>query len=158
MKRLATIFLVIFALSTAAQAERFRHLNRGQPARSKAATLKCTTVTDINTLNDILYKSSNLHGGRCGTWLDQDHRLGGSRTLRVAGTNKTIFGCFGLYACDRPYGCRYYQRMCGTCLSKSQIAAKARANGGTTTAYVGNGNGRCYSFNANTDRYGRVRK
>jgi hypothetical protein len=122
--------------------------------------ISCTTVTDINSLPDILYKNENVHGGRGRSWLDQGHHLGGVRKLVVAGLNGVVFGCFGLYRCDNPYGCRYYQAMCGDPLDNSAFIAKAKLNGaGSPYAYVSNGkSGACYRFKADATRYGSVRK
>ena len=124
----------------------------GQPG-----TISCSSVTDIGGLSNILYKSSNLHGGRGRSFLDQDHRFGGVRKLLVAGSNGKVIGCFGLYACDQPFGCRYYQAMCGDATSNSVFAANAAQNGGTRVL-VGTGTGMCFSFPANVSRYGSVRK
>jgi len=120
--------------------------------------LKCNSISPVASQSNILYKDSNLHGGRGRTFLDQDHRFGGVRRLNVAGTNQKIISCFGLYACDQPYGCRYYQAMCGDGLAKSQLVAKARQNGGSSTVLVGDGSGRCFSFDSGASRVGSVRK
>lgn len=155
MKRLATIFLVIFALATVAQAERFTRTAKG--VRSRANKVTCTQVVQVSSQRNILYKSSNLHGGRGRTFLDQDHQCGGARRLTVAGTNKTPFACFGLYACDHPYGCRYYQALCGDGLSNTQFSSRARQNGGSSVAYVACGR-KCFAFDSKLSRVGSVRK
>lgn len=152
--------LLTLAVCTPAHAERFAHVARKANQKpAKANTLTCKKIVDVGTLRNLLYKNSNLHGGRGRSFLDQDHQLGGVRTLKVAGTNGKIFSCFGLWACDHPYGCRYYQAMCGDSLSNASFAAKARQNGGSNFALVGNGNGKtCFKINAASARYGSVRK
>lgn len=147
------LVLVLGLLVSSAEAERAKR------RVSAAATLRCSSITDVSGLRDVLYKNANLHGGRGRTFLDQSHRLGGVRTLKVAGTNNKIFGCFGIFACDRPYGCRYYQALCGDGLSNSQFAAKARQNGGSKYALVGDGGkrGKCFKIDASASRYGSVR-
>ena len=139
-------------LADSAHAVRFQH------KASKGTKLTCTKIISISTLSNVLYKDANLHGGRGRSLLDQGHRFGGARRLSVAGSNKTIIGCFGLYACDQPYGCRYYQATCGDSASNSQFIAKAKANGGNTTVLVGTGSGTCLSFNATASRQGSVKK
>lgn len=164
-KTLSFCFLlaaVIAISSQHANAERFAHLTRKANAKAfakaAAGTLTCTSIKDLSKQRNVLYKNSNLHGGRGRTFLDQDRQLKGVRRLKVSGTDGTVFSCFGLYACDRPFGCRYYQATCGDKLSNAKFAAKARLYGGTTTVYVGKGNGVCYSFNATKSRVGSVRK
>ena len=118
--------------------------------------VSCRTTLDAARLGNVLFKNENVHGGRGRTFLDQGHRFGGTRRLTVAGTNGTPYACFGLWACDHPYGCRYYQRLCGDGLSNSGFAAGARKNGGSTTALVTNGSGLCIKINAAASRYGSV--
>ena len=122
-----------------------------------SGTLSCSSVTDVSGLGNVLYKNANKHGGRGRSFLDQDHRFGRTRRLLVAGSNGNVIGCFGLWACDRPYGCRYYQAMCGDSTSNQTFAVNAARNGGTRVL-VGRGTGRCFSFPANVSRYGSVRK
>ena len=152
MRFVLLLFVSLFVISAPVSAERYQ-----RPVTSLAvAKLKCKTTLDAARLGNVLYKNQNIHGGRGRTFLDQGHRFYGARTLRVAGTNGTIFGCFGLFRCDSPYGCRYYQAMCHDGLSNSAFAATARRNGGTTMALVSNGGGLCIKINAASARYGSV--
>lgn len=155
MKYVLSIIAALVVINTA-QADRYGHIRRR--AAQTGGTLTCTSITDVATLNNVLYKNENKHGGRGRTFLDQDRRFGGTRTLRVAGTNGKIFGCFGLWACDRPFGCRYYQAMCHDSLSNRNFARAAKANGGTFDALVGTGRGKCFKIRADLSRYGSVRK
>lgn len=121
------------------------------------STITCSSVIDVGGLRNVLYKDQNVHGGRGRTFLDQDRRLHGARTLSIAGQNGKVIGCFGLYRCDWPFGCRYYQAMCHDMSSKTTFMKNAKKNGGITVL-VGTGSGTCYSFPANASRYGSVRK
>lgn len=155
MRYVAALVLAL-VMSGSAYAQRASLTTDGVSAQG--ATLTCTSVTDIKSIGNVLYKNENVHGGRGRTFLDQGRRLRGVRTLKVAGTNGTIYSCFGLYKCDSPFGCRYYQAMCKDSLSNSQFAARAKANGGTYYALVGAGNGPCFKILTNVSRYGSVRK
>lgn len=154
MRHLIALTLALLFCTTA-HAEQPAHLLR---QKKLATNLTCKTTIDVGPLRNVLYKNANLHGGRGRTFLDQDHQLKGARTLKVAGTNGKVFSCFGLYRCDNPYGCRYYQAMCGDRLTNRQFAAKARANGGGNEALVGTNSGKCFKINAASSRYGSVRK
>ncbi len=126
--------------------------------RAKPVTsISCTSVTDVAGLKNVLYKNENIHGGRGRTFLDQDHQLGGTRKLYVAGMNGAVFSCFGLYRCDRPYGCRYYQAMCGDRVSNRSFIKKARSNG-DHNILVGKKKGPCFKIDSTAYRYGSVRK
>ena len=124
---------------------------------AQAETLTCTSVTDVKNLRNVLYKNENVHGGRGRTFLDQDKQLGGTRTLKVAGLNGTVFSCFGLYRCDKPYGCRYYQAMCKDTLSNKQFISKAKELGGAYVLVGKPTGGKCFKVAAAAARYGDVR-
>ena len=140
------------------------------PAFAKTRRLKCRKIISLSKLPNLLYKNSNVHGGRGRTLIDSSGRLGRVGTLWVAkvqpgtlqadGTKSKptypVFSCFGLWACDEPYGCRYYQAMCGDGLSNSSFAAKAKTKAGKL-AIVGNGRSKtCYSFPADASRFGNI--
>lgn len=130
-----------------------------KPIPGAGSRISCSSVVDISSLPNVLYKNENLHGSRGRTWLDQGRRSGGVRRLVIAGLDGVVFGCFGLYACDSPYGCRYYQAMCSDPLSNSQfIGAATSHGGGSPYAYVSTGSGTCYKFKADTARYGNIIK
>jgi hypothetical protein len=123
------------------------------------STNACSSIVDISTLSNVLYKNENLHGSRGRTWLDQGHRMGGTRTLKVLGLDGVQFACFGLYACDQPFGCRYYQAQCRDSLSNSQfINAAKQHGGGRADALVSSGRGVCFKFKADAARYGNIIK
>ncbi len=158
MKYLLSL-LVVFCLTSAAQAERYAHLNRGVSKAKATATLSCRgSVADVKFMKNVLYKNENIHGGRGRTFLDQNRQMGSVRRLSIAGTNNKIFACFGLWTCDYPFGCRYYQAMCGDRLSNSAFIKAARSNGGSSMAIVGNGKGKCMKIDTAATRYGNVRK
>jgi len=145
MKHAVIALICLFAVCDAAQAQRTKG----------GRTLRCRKILQVRNQGNILYKNENVHGGRGRTFLDQDHQFGGTPRLMVAGLNKKVFSCFGLFACDQPYGCRYYQAMCGDRLSNAEFIKRARRNGGKKVL-VGDGRGKCFSFNASTAREGAV--
>jgi hypothetical protein len=146
----AVLLLLLITIVGVAQAER-----RTRKAPAKA--LSCSSVTDIGKLRNVLFKNANVHGQRGRTFLDQGHRFGGKRTLPVINAKGTQVGCFGLYRCDFPFGCRYYQAMCGDPSGNGAFARKVKAGGGNTAYIVGPGNV-CLSFPATAARYGSVKK
>jgi hypothetical protein len=148
--------VVALVIAGTAHAERFGHIQRR--AAGVGGNLSCSSITDISTLPNVLYKNENVHGGRGRTFLDQGHRFGGTRTLKVAGTNGKVYACFGLWACDQPFGCRYYQAMCHDSVSNRNFPKLAKANGGTYYALVGTGRGKCLKFRTDLTRYGNIRK
>jgi hypothetical protein len=124
----------------------------------QAETLNCTSITDVKNLRNILYKNENVHGGRGRTFLDQDHQLGGAGRLSVAGLDGTVFSCFGLYRCDQPYGCRYYQATCKDTISNKNFIKRANALGGNYVLVGKPKGGKCFKVSASATRYGAVRK
>jgi len=124
---------------------------------AQAETLTCSSIVDVKNLRNILYKNENVHGSRGRTFLDQDRQFGGTRRLKVAGLNGNVFSCFGLYRCDSPFGCRYYQATCSDTLSNANFISKANQNGGNYVL-VSKGKGKCFKVSASASRYGAVRK
>jgi len=155
MKKLCLIAISMALFSL--QAFALDHRGHFSEPASKKVSSSCSKTIDMGGVPNMLFKNSNVHGGRGRSLLDQGHSFGGTRTLRVLGANNKQIGCFGLWACDHPFGCRYYQAMCHDSLSNSAFLSAARKNGGTTV-YVTNGSGRCYSFPASSARYGHVFK
>ena len=125
---------------------------------AQAETLTCTSITDLKNVRNILYKNENVHGGRGRTFLDQDHQFGGTGRLSVAGLNGTVFSCFGLYRCDQPYGCRYYQATCRDTVSNSNFVRRANQLGGNYVLVGKPTGGKCFKVSATAARYGAVRK
>lgn len=156
MRYVAVIALTLIALCGSAQAERYGHLT--SKTYALGSKLTCSSVVDVASLRNVLYKNENVHGGRGRTFLDQGRRLKGVRTLKVAAMDGTIYSCFGLYRCDSPFGCRYYQAMCGDSVSNSQFSKKAKQLGNSYYALVGTGSGTCYKILTTTNRYGNVIK
>ncbi len=148
--------LAALAFVTPSYAQRFEH--SPEAVVQDVTEISCRNVVDVASLGNVLYKNENVHGGRGRTFLDQGHRFGGARTLYVAGTNRKVYACFGLWACDQPFGCRYYQAMCHDTVSNSDFSRLARRNGGTNYALVGTGRGTCYKILTTASRYGSVVK
>ena len=141
MKRFLVIVATLFVISSA-----------------QAETLTCTSITDVKNLRNVLYKNENLHGGRGRTFLDQSKQLGGARRLSVAGLDGTVFSCFGLFKCDQPYGCRYYQATCRDTLSNKNFITRANELGGNYVLVGPRKGGKCFKVSASAARYGAVRK
>ncbi len=128
-----------------------------QAAAKRNKTLKCRKIVPLKKQRSVLYKDNNIHGGRGRTFIDQDRQLGGPSRLYVAGLNKRIFSCFGLWSCAGGWGCRYYQATCGDRLSNKDFIRKAKRNSnGRPKALVGAGKGKCFLMTATASREGNV--
>ncbi len=75
---------------------------------------KCGVVVSISSLSGVLYKESNLHGGRGPTFLVQNSsEQTGKAKLLIKDMNCKVISSFGLYAKDYPYGERFYEGVPG---------------------------------------------
>ena len=128
-------------------------------ARQRArAKIDCSNVVSITKARGVLYKDSNLHGGRGLTALYQNPKEQ-TRTLRVELRTENgcrLIGTLGLFACDRPYGCRYYAAY-GTGLTKSALVAKSRKDGSKYVLLQGKGT-KWWRMPSNAVRAGHVNK
>lgn len=152
-KKLLLFVACILLLTSSAFAERFR------AARLKSkATATCTNVAALSTAHGVLYKDSNLHGGRGLTALYQNpNERTGTRKIEIRTVNAcSLIGTLGLYKCDSPYGCRYYAAY-GSSPTKSKLVAAARKDGSTNVLLQGKG-GKWWSLPANSSRGGQVNK
>lgn len=98
----------------------------------------CSRVVDISSLRNVLYKPSNVHGGRGMTMLFQNKaEKTGKRKIQMrnCACTKTV-GNFGLYADDYPYGERFYQQTGG---SGNQVSEIIRKLGGVCMLVEGRG-------------------
>jgi hypothetical protein len=78
-------------------------------------TCSSMPIVSIDSLRWVLYKPSNLHGGRGPTFLVQNPtERTGKRRIRILDINCRQIATFGLYRTDHPYGSRYYQKSGGS--------------------------------------------
>jgi len=120
-----------------------------------AKATNCSNVVSISSLKGVLYKPSNLHGGRGPTFLVQNpfERTNKQSVLIKDKSCKTI-SAFGLYATDFPYGARYYQRARG---GKGHSDKKLRSLSQNSFILVEGRNGKWIKINNPTRRQGSVR-
>src|SRR6185312_2375058 len=98
------------------------------PAEARQAS--CTHVVNISKARGVLYKDDNVHGGRGLTALYQNpsERTGTKRVQLRTVKGCQLIGTLGLFACDQPYGCRYYAAY-GSNPTKAEILKKTRKDG-----------------------------
>ena len=88
----------------------------------------CGRIVPITEAGQILYKPTNVHGGRGPTFLVQnyDEQTGRKRREIRRATDCKRIGYFGLWSIGWPYGERYYQRAPGgSRLSAKDLYTKA---------------------------------
>ena len=101
----------------------------------------CSQVVSIDSLDGILYKPDNLHGGRGPTLLVQNPvEWTGKRKLVIRDLNCKIISAFGLWQIDWPYGARYYERTGGGKHTATQLVKLAAESGSRAILVQGRGN------------------
>ena len=104
----------------------------------EAAGSACGAVVSIDALRWVLYKPSNLQGGRGPTFLVQNPgERTNKRRIAIKNVNCKLIGYFGLYRTDYPYGSRYYQKSGGSGLSAEQLTRLASKAGSTAILVEG---------------------
>lgn len=126
-----------------------------------AADTVCTgKVVPINEVPGagVLYKPSNLHGGRGPSFLVQNV---GQRTLKktleIRDARCNVIASIGLYATDQPYGSRYYMRSGGTGQDADELLRIANLVGSDNILFEGV-NGTWIRVKNPENREGSVRK
>ena len=154
MKKYLVVVIGLAVLAASVSSAGAEH--RRSHARQKATN--CSTVADISTAHGVLYKDSNLHGGRGLTALYQNSaERTGTSTVQLRTVNGCkLIGTLGLYRCDFPYGCRYYAAY-GSYPTKTKIKSMARADGSQYFLLQRKG-GRWWKILANASRAGQVNK
>ena len=72
-------------------------------------------VVSIESLGRVLYKPSNLHGGRGPSFLVQNEaERTNKKVLKIRNARCEPIASIGLYATDQPFGSRYYMRSGGS--------------------------------------------
>ena len=99
-----------------------------------AKTVCAGKVVPINEISGggVLYKSSNIHGGRGPTFLVQNvAERTGKQVIEIRNARCEVIGSFGLFATDQPYGARYYTRSGGSGIDSDGLLAAASLVGST---------------------------
>lgn len=97
-----------------------------------AGTVCAGKVVSINAIpgGSVLYKSSNVHGGRGPTFLVQNvAERTGKQVIEIRNARCEWIGSFGLYATDQPYGARYYTGSGGSGIDSNGLLAAAQKVG-----------------------------
>ena len=116
-------------------------------------------VVPINSISGggVLYKSSNLHGGRGPTFLVQNAaERTGKQVIEIRDARCQVIGSFGLFATDQPYGARYYTRSGGSGIDSNGLLAAASLVGSTNILVEGKD--KWIRVKNPQDREGSVRK
>jgi hypothetical protein len=106
----------------------------------------------------VLYKPSNLHGGRGPSFLVQNaSQRTNKKVLEIRNARCEVIATIGLYATDQPYGSRYYMRSGGSGQDDTQLLALANLVGSNSILIEGI-NGTWVRIKNPTQREGSVRK
>ena len=98
----------------------------------------CSNVVSITSLDGVLYKPDNLHGGRGPTLLVQNAGLRtGKRKIEIRDILCRKISSFGLYSTDWPYGARYYEKSGGGKHSATELRKLAKSAGSTNILVEG---------------------
>lgn len=101
------------------------------------AATSCKNVVNLSSIRGVLYKPSNLHGGRGPTLIisKASERTYKPR-LQIRSSTCKVIATIGLYKCDSPYGCRHYMRSGGSGQTASQLLSLAKRKGGGSSAIL----------------------
>ena len=146
MKRVLIAFLVVFGLSSYVLAQD-QNICGG----------KIVSIRNIAG-GGVLYKPSNLHGGRGPSFLVQNvTERTNKQTIEIRDARCRVIAAFGLFRTDSPYGSRYYMRSGGTGQSDGELLALARQAGSNNILVEGVG-GKWILVHNPLERDGSVRK
>lgn len=134
MKQILSFFTItlIFFANSEANAQSLRSGFEGTVCHGK--------VIPINSLigNGVLYKPSNLHGGRGPSFLVQNvAERTNKQVIEVRDAACNLIGTLGLFATDQPYGSRYYSKSGGSGFEDDQLYALARQVGSSNILIEG---------------------
>lgn len=106
----------------------------------------------------VLYKASNIHGGRGPSFLVQNvGQRTNKKTLEIRNARCEVIAAIGLYATDQPYGSRYYMRSGGTGQDADELLRLANLVGSDNILIEGV-NGTWIRVRNPENREGSVRK
>lgn len=127
-------------------------------AQDFAQTVCAGKVVPIMSLTEVLYKPSNLHGGRGPSFLVQNV---GERTnkqvLEIRNARCEVIATIGLFRTDQPYGSRYYMRSGGTGQDADELLRLASLVGSSNILIEGV-NGKWIRIRNPNEREGTIRK
>ena len=125
-----------------------------------AETICSGKIVPINEVPGagVLYKPSNLHGGRGPSFLVQNSsQRTNKKVLEIRNARCEPIATIGLYRTDQPYGSRYYMRSGGTGQDDTELLRIANLVGSNTILVEGI-NGTWIRVRNPTIREGSVRK
>ncbi|MBL7661825.1 VCBS repeat-containing protein [bacterium] len=119
---------------------------------------ECKNLVSISKLHNVLYKPSNLHGGRGPTLIiNNKSEKTGLRTVEIRDVKCRKISAFGLYRDDKPWGARHYQRTGkGGKHTANQLLALAKKAG--STKILIRGKGKWIVVDNPLNRQGKVKK
>lgn len=127
-------------------------------AQDFGATVCARKVVPITSLSEVLYKPSNLHGGRGPSFLVQNvSERTNKQVLEIRNARCEVIATIGLFRTDQPYGSRYYMRSGGTGQDADQLLALANQVGSDNILIEGV-NGKWIRIKNPNLREGSVRK
>jgi len=127
-------------------------------AQDFAQTVCAGKVVPIMSLTEVLYKPSNLHGGRGPSFLVQNvGERTNKQTLEIRNARCEVIATIGLFRTDQPYGSRYYMRSGGTGQDADELLRLAQLVGSTNILIEGV-NGKWIRIRNPNDREGTIRK
>ena len=127
-------------------------------AQDFAQTVCAGKVVQILSLSEVLYKPSNLHGGRGPSFLVQNvAERTNKQVLEIRNARCEVIATIGLFRTDQPFGSRYYMRSGGTGQDADQLLALASQVGSTNILIEGI-NGKWIRVKNPNNREGTIRK
>ncbi|MCC6953588.1 MAG: hypothetical protein IT290_05680 [Deltaproteobacteria bacterium] len=112
IRKIITLALLAVPFTAIVQADEVEE----KAIEAKARTI-CPNIVPINEIpgGGVLYKSSNLHGGRGPTFIVQNvAERTNKKVIEIRNARCEPIATIGLFATDQPYGSRYYMRTGGT--------------------------------------------
>ena len=97
-------------------------------------------VVPINSISGggVLYKPSNLHGGRGPSFLVQNvAERTNKKVIEIRNARCEVIATLGLYATDQPYGSRYYSRSGGSGQDGDELLRLAQLAGSSNILIEG---------------------
>jgi hypothetical protein len=110
------------------------------------------------SLTEVLYKPSNLHGGRGPSFLVQNvAERTNKQVLEIRNARCEVIATIGLFRTDQPYGSRYYMRSGGSGQDADELLRLASLVGSTNILIEGV-NGKWIRIKNPNEREGTIRK
>lgn len=127
-------------------------------AQDFAQTVCAGKVVPIMSLTEVLYKPSNLHGGRGPSFLVQNPaERTNKQVLEIRNARCEVIATIGLFRTDQPYGSRYYMRSGGSGQDGDELFRLASLVGSSNILIEGV-NGKWIRIKNPNEREGTIRK